>query len=151
MTETNVTKWKIGKLMLFIIDCNNFHGNQHLCLVWDLYRRAERCFARVCFARLFGQNRQNGRYSTASIWSCFRSDFFLFRFAHTEKLRTGLQTMERIFKWRKQWCMEDTLHSKIGPRSPQLRYIVIGAHLQIQIACILSRVESPWLLTKYLY
>lgn len=49
---------------------------------------------RVCLRSLhLKRTRQNGRYSTAGVRSCFRGDILVSRSAHAAKLLAGLQTM----------------------------------------------------------
>jgi len=107
---------------------------------------------RICLRSFLPrQTRQNGRYSIAGVWSCFRGDILVSGPAHAKKLLTGVQTVVSVSQRREQWCVADALHKKACPGSPQLRLVVVCAYVQVETACVLSCMESERLLAKHLH
>lgn len=47
--------------------------------------------------------------------------------------------------------MADALHKEAGPGGPQLRPVVVGAHVQVEAARVLPRVEPERLLAEHLH
>lgn len=86
---------------------------------------------RICFATLLKQTRQNGRYSTAGVRSCFRSDILVSGPAHAEKLLASVQAVVPVSQRREQRRVADALYKKISAGSAQFRFVVVGAYVQV--------------------
>lgn len=107
---------------------------------------------RVCLRSFhLKRTRQNGRYSAAGLRSRFRGDILVSRPAHAEELLAGLQTVVPVPQRREQRRVADALHKKAGPGGPQLRLVVVGAHVQVEATRLLSRVEPERLLAEHLH
>lgn len=62
-----------------------------------------------------------------------------------------MQAVVPVPQRREQRRVADALYKKTGAGGAQLRFVVVGAHVQVQAPCVLSRVESERLLAKYLH
>lgn len=62
-----------------------------------------------------------------------------------------MQAVVPVPQRREQRRVADALHKKAGPGGPELRLVVVGTHVQVEAARLLSRVESERLLAEHLH
>lgn len=62
-----------------------------------------------------------------------------------------MQAVVSLPQRREQRRVANALHKKARPGGPQLRLVVVGAHVQVEAASVLSRVESERLFAERLH